>query len=150
MIRFLIASHGYLADGLKSTLEIIVGKEIAERVSTINAFVDEQSGDAKGNIERFIKEIPSTDKLIIFSDIMHGSVNQCLMSYVDDERIFLITGVNFPLLCEVVAEYSFSDESEVKKEDLQNAVEKAKEELNFVNNFITTVSSDENEDDFFE
>lgn len=150
MVKFLIASHGYLADGLKSTLEIIVGKEIAERVSTLNAFVDENSGDFKGNIEKYMNQVSSEDQLIIFSDIMHGSVNQCLMSFIDDERIFLITGVNFPLLCEIVAEYSFTEDAQVHKDDLQNAVVKAKEEMIFVNNFITTVSSKDSEDDFFE
>lgn len=150
MVRFLIASHGYLADGFKSTLEIIVGKEIAERVSTLNAFVDESSGDVKGNIERFIGNIPPEDQLIVFSDIMHGSVNQCFMPFLDNEKIFLITGVNFPLLCEMVAEYSFSDESEINKDDLQKAVERAKEEMIFVNHFMTTAPSADTEDDFFE
>ncbi len=150
MVRFLIAAHGYLADGLKSTLEIIVGKEAAERVSTINAFVDEQSGDVKGNIERFMQTVPSTDSLIIFSDIMYGSVTQCLMPYADDERIFLITGVNFPLLCEVVSEYSFSDESKISKDGLQNFVENAKKELIFVNNFMEETLSENETEDFFE
>ena len=150
MIKFLIASHGHLADGFKSALEIIMGKEISNRISTINAFLEETNEDDKGNIERFVKNIPLTDKLIVFSDIMHGSVNQFLIPLIDDARIYLITGVNFPLICEIVAKYSFSDESEVDTNDLHMIVENAKNEIIYVNDHIKLFAVKDSENDFFE
>ena len=150
MIRFLIASHGYLADGFKSAIEIIMGKDIAERISTINAFVGDCREDVKGNLERFVKDIPAADKLIIFSDIMHGSVNRFIMPLIDDEKVFLITGVNFPLLCELIAKYCFSDETTVDNEELLTIVEKAKDEMKFVNHYRNHVVVKDNESDFFD
>ncbi len=42
MVKFLIASHGHLAGGLKSTLEIILGEEAALDVTALNLFVEER------------------------------------------------------------------------------------------------------------
>lgn len=150
MVRFLIASHGYLADGMKSTLEIIVGKEIADRVFTVNAFVDGGSENVRADAEAYIKGMAPEDQLVIFSDMMHGSVNQCLLPFIDDERIFLITGMNFPLICELVARYSYMNDPEVCAADLKSAAEKAGKEIIFVNDFMKRASTEEKEEDFFE
>ncbi len=150
MIRFLIASHGNLADGFKSATEIIMGKEIAERIYTINAFVGDCQNDVKGDLERFVSNVPATDKLIIFSDIMHGSVNQFLMPLIDDNKVYLITGVNFPLLCELIAKYCFSEETSIDNDELLAIVEKAKDEMKFVNHYCKNVVLDDNEKSFFE
>ncbi len=150
MIRFLIASHGQLADGFKSAIAVIMGQEIADRIATINAFVEDGAEDVKGIIENFVRDISSTDKLIVFSDIMHGSVNQFLMPLIDDEKVFVITGVNFPLICELVARYSFSEELDVTLEELLATLEKAKDEMILVNHYVKPFVFKDNDDDFFE
>lgn len=150
MIRFLIVSHGYLADGFKSATEIIMGKDIAERIYTINAFVGDCRDDVKGDLETFVGNVPIGDKLIIFSDIMHGSVNQFLMPLVDDEKVYLITGVNFPLICELIAKYCFSDETTIDNEEMLAIVEKAKDEMKFMNHYLSQVVLTDDENNFFE
>lgn len=70
MIRFLIASHGRLADGFKSTVEVIIGKDVADKIETVSAFIGESIEDAKGRLEAVVKAIPEEDQVIIFSDIM--------------------------------------------------------------------------------
>lgn len=149
MVRFLIVSHGYLADGFKSTLGIIMGKELADKIHTINAFVNDENEDVKSIIEEYVLSIPLEDKLIVFSDIMHGSVNQFLIPLVDDNRIYAITGANFPLICEMVARYSFTDTSEVSMEDIVETIEKAKDEIILVNKKVKYGSLESMEDDFF-
>ncbi|MEA5017570.1 MAG: hypothetical protein VB009_02485 [Erysipelotrichaceae bacterium] len=150
MIRFLIASHGYLANGFKSAIEIIMGKEIADKISTINAFVGDCNNDVKSDLEHFVKNIPSSDKLIVFSDIMHGSVNQFLIPLIEENRVFLITGVNFPLLCELVAKYCYTDDQEINNDELLAIVEMAKKEITLVNHYLKHVVIKDNESDFFE
>ena len=135
MIRFLIASHGRLADGFKSTVEVIIGKDVADKIETVSAVV---------------KAIPKEDQVIIFSDIMHGSVNQYLMPFVDDERVFLITGTSFPLVCDIITQYCFYEDAKVDPEELAAAVERAKDEIIFVNQEMKKEQSEKNEDDFFE
>lgn len=150
MIRFLIASHGRLADGFKSTVEVIIGKDVADKIETVSAFIGESIEDAKGRLEAVVKAIPKEDQVIIFSDIMHGSVNQYLMPFVDDERVFLITGTSFPLVCDIITQYCFYEGAKVAPEELAAAVERAKDEIIFVNQAMKKEQSEKNEDDFFE
>lgn len=71
MIRFLIASHGRLADGFKSTVEVIIGKDVADKIETVSAFIGESIEDAKGRLEAVVKASRGGSGYH-FSDIMHG------------------------------------------------------------------------------
>ncbi len=151
MVKFLIASHGHLAGGLKSTLEIILGEEAALDVTALNLFVEEAPGaeNGKARIEEYFAGLGETDQAVVFSDIMYGSVNQMLMPYTDDARIFLLSGVNFPLVCEIVSAVAYSGE-EVSMEMLREMAKKGREELIFVNDAVKQEIKRDNEDSFFE
>lgn len=136
MIKFLIAAHGYLAEGIKSTVNIIMGEEAANSVLTLNAFIDEKNEDVPNEIRKYIDDLNGEDKMIIFTDLMYGSVNQFIMPYVDDDRIYVITGFNFPLVCEVIAKYVYSGALTVDIDELKKDIEKAKNEIVYVNDFI--------------
>ncbi|MEG0408699.1 MAG: hypothetical protein RR623_07490 [Bacilli bacterium] len=149
MIKFLIAGHGYLADGIKSTISIIMGEEIASQIMTLNGFVEDGSMDLTGDIKKIINSIPENDKIIIFTDLMHGSVNQFFIPYADDDRIYIISGINFPLVCEIVSKYLFGNLEEVDIDDLKNDIEKSKQEIIFVNEYIKENSHKKNDEEFF-
>ena len=98
MVKFLIATHGHLADGFKDTLGIIMGEEITKRVETFNLFVEDEqnSEDANTRIRNYFYDLKKGEQSIVFTDILHGSVNQFMMPYANDHTIFIITGVNLP------------------------------------------------------
>lgn len=148
MIKFLIAAHGYLADGIKSTVKIIMGDESVDSVLTLNAFVNEENEDVPKEIRKHIDNLNSEDKMIIFTDLMHGSVNQFIMPYADDDRIYVITGFNFPLVCEIIAKYVYGGSQIVDIDELKRDIEKSKNEIIYVNDFIKE-KKNSNEDDFF-
>lgn len=153
MVKFLIASHGYLADGFKSSVGVIMGQEIANRILTLNAFIDDnpESTDIKTLIQRELNAIKEEDQLVIFSDILHGSVNQMLIPYVNDEKIYIITGINLSIICEVMATYCYSDEH-LNLEKLREVVIAARKELVFVNDLVKqtqAVNTNDPEKDFF-
>ncbi|MEG0165418.1 PTS sugar transporter subunit IIA [Anaerorhabdus sp.] len=149
MVKFLIAGHGYLADGIKSTISIIMGDEIADQIMTLNGFVEDGSMDVTGDIEKIINSIDENDKIIIFSDLMHGSINQFLIPYIDENRIYIISGINFPLVCEIISKYIFGNLKEVNVDDLKSDIEKARQEIIYVNDYIKENSFDKNDDEFF-
>lgn len=151
MVKFLIATHGHLAEGLKSTLQIILGEEAAADVTALALFVDEAPGaeNAKDRIEEYFSKIREEDQVIAFSDIMYGSVNQMLVPYANDGRIFVLTGANFPLLCEIVSAVVYSGET-VSMEMLCGMAEKGREELVFVNDALKKEIKKDSEDSFFE
>ena len=147
MVRFLVATHGTLADGFKSTMSILMGKEIAEKIETINAYCNENESSPKQLIENYIDSV-GNDQLIIFTDVMFGSVNQFVMPYVNRSNIFVLTGVNFPLMLEVISKYSFGEES-VEEDYIRSVVAKAREQILFVNDEMQDSQTANNEEDFF-
>lgn len=98
MTHFLFVSHGHMASGLKSSLEIIVGS--IANFSAIDAYVDETNISDK--INDYFKDLPTADQLIMFSDIQGGSANQLLYQHINRPNTFLITGVNLPLVLQLV------------------------------------------------
>lgn len=151
MVKFLIATHGFLADGFKSSIHVLMGDEIANKIQTINAFVEGGVKDPKGAIEKICNELSEHDDLIIFTDLMYGSVNQFTLPYVSKSNVHVITGMNFPVLCEIISQYSFVDDH-VRPDDqrLLEITDKAKDQLIFVeNNVVEQPSHETNEDDFF-
>ena len=72
MRKFLLASHAYLAKGMKSSLELILGEQ--ECVDVLCAYTDEQY-DIKVEIEKKLTALQPEDELIVITDLFGGSVN---------------------------------------------------------------------------
>ena len=98
MKQILIATHGKMASGIRYTAELIVG-QLAE-ITTIDAYVTPED-----NVEEQFKEFfeqHKKDRIIVFTDLMGGSVNQKLMEYAKQENVTLVTGTNLPVLMQVM------------------------------------------------
>lgn len=150
MVKFLIATHGHLAAGFKDTLTIIMGEEISKRIETLNLFVEDhqEAKDACSQIKDYFDKADDQERILVFTDILHGSVNQFIMPYIDNEKIFVITGVNLPLLCETLAVFGFTDH-DVDADTLREVTVNARKELLFVNDFVQEKEQEEDENDFF-
>lgn len=153
MVKFLIATHGYLADGFKSTLGIIMGKEIESKISTMNCFVEDspKTDNIKVVMDNYFKDLTEDDQVIVFTDILHGSVNQFLIPYLDDGKVYILTGINLPLMCEVMTVYGYSEDA-VHMERLREIISAAQNEMLFVNDFAREKAkeNEKNDDAFFE
>ena len=42
------------------------------------------------------------NELIIFTDLLGGSINNIFLKYIDSENVYLIAGVNLAILIEIV------------------------------------------------
>lgn len=153
MVKFLIATHGFLADGFKSSIKVLMGDDIAESVKTVNAFVEDGTTDPKSEIEHFCNSLGDGDELVIFTDLMYGSVNQFALPFTKKENVIILTGANFPLICEVISKLTFSnEENKINHDAIKDIVEKAKDQIIFVENFFAESDDSKNKDyeeDFF-
>lgn len=104
MKKVLIATHGYLADGFKSSIHVLAGDKY--EIQTINAYTDEQCQDYSSYITDFIKSVTAEDEGVIFTDLLSGSVNQkvCQLSIEKTSHIHIITGMNLMCLLAVLLE----------------------------------------------
>ena len=148
MVKFLVATHGFLADGFKSTMSVLMGEEIANKIETINAYAGDDKTSPKELLDNYIKKI-GNDELIIFTDVMFGSVNQFAAPYAKQKNVFVITGINFPLMLEILSKYSFDSDAKVDEDYIRDVVEKAKEQILYVNDTLNKEKISK-EDDFFD
>ena len=123
MKQILIATHGKMASGIRYTAELIVG-QLAE-ITTIDAYVTPED-----NVEEQFKEFfeqHKKDRIIVFTDLMGGSVNQKLMEYAKQENVTLVTGTNLPVLMQVMLA-----DDDVSEEEIEAYIEEARGELQMV------------------
>jgi len=140
MRQFVFASHGLFADGIRHALELIVGKRT--NISTICAYV-EQGIELKSQI-REVLERTAPHELIVITDLFGGSVNNEFMNLLaDNPRIYLIAGLNLPLLIDLV---TMSDGQENTEALIADALENAKASMQYCN---LTIQKTKAEDEDF-
>jgi len=136
--KILLASHGKFADGIYDSLQMIMGEQ--KRVSTLCAFVDRKT-DLKKEIEEIISSLSEHEELIVITDIFGGSVNNLFMQYVSKSRIHLISGLNLPLLIEMVSRVE--EEPENTESWLLKILDTTKNTIMYCNDLLVTNSLEE-------
>lgn len=134
-MKVMIATHGYLADGVKNNLSLFVD---TSDVETINAYVN--NDDYIDQIKKFIDEAKEDEIRIIFTDIIGGSVNQIVSTLNYKVNVKVISGFNIALILEIMLSKIENDEQ------LEKIVEKAREQMQLVK--LNKKIEDESDDDF--
>lgn len=142
MKKILIATHGHLADGYKSSLSILAGRQ--DQVCYVNAYVDDS--DYTQAIRAFIDSVGSDDEGVIFTDLHGGSVCQRVaLERPGLDGVFHITGANLALVIEVL----LTDEK-ITREYLTSAIEVARSCMRLIEEDVSQVSTEESPEDFFD
>ena len=116
MLKLLLASHGKMAEGMKSAVELLIGKQ--ENLTVISAYVEGRNIDKE--LAAYFASLDEEDQLVMLSDLYGGSVNQKMYLYLDRPNTFLVSGINLALLLELcMAE-------EVTLQKLQTLVEQSR------------------------
>lgn len=136
MIKFLLASHGNLADGMYSSVKIIMGEQ--SNISTLCAYVKENF-DLKKEVSKIINGLSCEDKLIVITDVFGGSVNNEFMTSLKNKNIYLISGLNLPLVIELITNQDDEDIDSL----INSALENSKDSICYCNKVINSVQADE-------
>ncbi|MFL0252799.1 PTS sugar transporter subunit IIA [Clostridium neuense] len=136
MIKFLLASHGNLADGMYSSVKIIMGEQ--SNISTLCAYVEENF-DLKKEVSKIINGLSCEDKLIVITDVFGGSVNNEFMTNLKNKNIYLISGLNLPLVIELITNQDNEDIDSL----INRALESSKDSICYCNKVINSVQADE-------
>lgn len=136
MIKILLASHGDLADGIYSSLKIIMGSQ--KNINTLCAYKEEDF-DLNKEVSNIISKLSDEDKLIIVTDIYGGSVNNEFMNYLNKDNIHLISGLNLPLIMELLF---IKDEDNIK-DMINTAIENSKDTIKYCNEIAKIAALEE-------
>lgn len=128
MMIIYLAGHAEYAQGVYNTLKFF--KNEIDNVYTMdfNNKFEEQMG-------KFIKEHEGAD-LIVITDLLGGSVNQCAMKLLKKYEFKLFTGVNIGFMLEIL----FTNTTSL--EELTNILCESRKSLVFVNEILERSNDD--------
>ena len=140
MKKILIATHGYLASGYLSSIELLAGT--TEGITVINAYVEENDFDQE--LMKFVDGVTENDQIFVFTDLFGGSVNQKVTrTFLEQSSsATVIAGFNLPIVLEILLATD-----ELTETRIQEMVKKCREELK-VNSVREEVLVND-EEDFF-
>lgn len=142
MAKFLIAGHGTFANGVKSTLEILLGK--TENAFFLDTYIDDT--EPMDQVSEFFSNVDDGEKVIMFADFYGGSVAQVLQRHLDRPNTHLIAGFNLAVLFELIV----MDDDEITEQEIENIVEAGKQMIVYVNKKMEETDPSREEDDFFD
>ena len=135
--KLLIATHSVFADGIKNAMELVTGEQ--NSVSTLCAYTNDMT-EVETPIKEIIDALCDDEELIVTTDIFGGSVNNEFMKYLSKSNIYLIAGVNLPLLFELIMNLG----SENTVQMIETAVKNARKQLQYCNPLIQCSIIEEN------
>lgn len=97
--KFLLASHGRLADGMQESVKMIIGEQGI--MSTFCAYVNNKK-NVKEQVKEVIENLKNDEELIVITDIFGGSVNNEFMKYINTKNLYIISGMCLPLVIELL------------------------------------------------
>jgi len=131
MRKYLIAAHGTLASGIRSSLEIIIGS--LENIFIIDAYVGEYQS-LEDEIALVLSHIKDDDDFIVFTDLMGGSVTNQILQHALKKNVYIISGFNLPLLLDIL----LADPATPVNEVIETGIKTAKDQIVYINNLLTT------------
>ncbi|WP_066059956.1 PTS sugar transporter subunit IIA [Robertmurraya korlensis] len=101
MNRFLIASHGNLAKEIVNTVHMIMGTD--KNLEYIGVNPETTIDEVKEKLNNFLESGEDGDQFCILTDVFGGSItNICTELITRHDDVHILTGVNLPMVLEVI------------------------------------------------
>lgn len=95
--NIVLISHGKMADGVKSSLEMIIGKQ--EHVYAVSLKEDGDNIQFENDLVKTMKALKG--RTLIISDLLGGTpCNVAVKNYLENEEIDIMAGMSLPLVIE--------------------------------------------------
>jgi PTS system mannose-specific IIA component len=124
MIGVVVVTHGQLSTELVHGAETIVGD--LPHFAAVSIGWHEDTQDARDEIARAIARVASAGEgVLILTDMFGGTPCNLAMTFLEEGRIEVVTGVNLPMLIKVAGATGQSDLLAVAREmreDGRNAI----------------------------
>ncbi len=101
MIGGVIVSHGKLAEEILNALTIILGEAVNIEAISIGWYDDVE--ESKKKINKSLKSVNQKNGVVIFTDMFGGTASNLSFSFLKNDQVEIITGVNLPMLIKFVS-----------------------------------------------
>jgi mannose PTS system EIIA component len=96
MIGVVVVTHGQLATELVNAAEMIVGD--LPRFTAVSIGWHDDVNDAREEIVEAIERVRGEEGVLLLTDMFGGTPSNLGMTFLEKDRIEVITGVNLPML----------------------------------------------------
>ncbi len=132
MIGGIIVSHGRLAEEILNALTIILGE--APNIEAISIGWYDDVEDSKKKISQSLKRVNQKNGVVIFTDMFGGTPSNLSFSFLKDNLVEIITGVNLPMLIKFVS----LQRSNNLKEVVKKVVEQGKKNIHLASALLNS------------
>ena len=99
-MKVIVVSHGSYARGLVDTVQMIAGKQ--EDLEAFGLESEESVDTLKEKIRQSIEQASQEEEILILTDIFYGSPFNTVISLMPEYDLYHVTGINLPLMMEVI------------------------------------------------
>ena len=104
MIGAVVVTHGRLAMELVTAARMIVGE--MQNVQAISIGWNDDVNDARERIRAAIKQLDSGGGVLILTDMFGGTPTNLALTFLEKDRVEVLTGVNLPMLIKLASFHS--------------------------------------------
>jgi PTS system mannose-specific IIA component len=114
MIGVVVVTHGQLATELVNAAEMIVGD--LPQFAAVSIGWHDDVNDARDDIAQAIERVRGEDGVLLLTDMFGGTPSNLGMTFLEKDRLEVITGVNLPMLIKMASLRGSSDLLAVARE----------------------------------
>jgi PTS system mannose-specific IIA component len=96
MIGILIVTHQELAEALLSVWDLILGKQ--EGIGAVSLDPSAAPEVSRQQIQRGLAQVNGGNGVIILTDMLGGTPSNLTLSFLQEGKVEVVTGVNLPML----------------------------------------------------
>lgn len=97
MIGFVIVTHGKLGEELLETLSIILPRK-RENLACVSIDPGEDANASIEKIREAVNAVDSGNGVILFTDMFGGTPSNLGITFLEENKVEIISGVNLPML----------------------------------------------------
>jgi PTS system mannose-specific IIA component len=97
MIGVVIVTHCHLAEELICAAQLVVGEEL-KQFQAVSVEPKDGSEEIREKILAAIRKVDGGQGVLILTDMYGGTPSNISLSFLEDKKIEVITGVNLPML----------------------------------------------------
>jgi PTS system mannose-specific IIA component len=101
VIGVVVVTHGQLATELLNAAEAIVGD--LPRFAAVSIGWHDDMDDAREEIRQAIARLQSEGGVLLLTDMFGGTPTNLGLSFVEPDRVEVVTGVNLPMLIKLTS-----------------------------------------------
>lgn len=98
MVGIVVVTHGKLADELISVVKFVISGNPNVKIEGLSLHQGMEFETFTQNIKKAIKKVDEGDGILLVTDMFGGTPSNISLTFLEDQRVEVISGVNLPML----------------------------------------------------